>query len=187
MSLNKDVLIILDCCSAASAFRSIHPARKDILAACNKLQLTHSRPHYTYTDCLSEVLQSFTKPFTPADMQAKLLATLGEGFGSVPCHRAYPASDGHEIVLVPREHHGSMKDPHPSPRSYITVNMPFKRKPNKDDLASWFLDMAPLPRDTLHCKIVTRANSYSVKLSTPFHLWSQSLHHLLKYRAAQHF
>ncbi len=96
------VLIILDCCFAATAARdTTEGSTKEILAACGRESPTHGVGHRSFTSALIEEMQAFDGgPFTAAMLHSRLV-TMRWRLAFTPIYALLSERGGNSITICP--------------------------------------------------------------------------------------
>ena len=96
------VLIILDCCYAATAARdTAEGTTKELLAACSRENLTLGVGQRSFTSALIEELQAFgNSPFTAAMLHSRLITMRGR-LAFTPIYALLSERGGNSIELAP--------------------------------------------------------------------------------------
>lgn len=147
MPLERDVLIILDCCAAGCAFREDLIGRKDIIAACpwDSKACGDIDAKTTFTQAMIDELKKFKEPFTPADLLAKLVTRKQKSPGGrleyMPCHVSHRGRDNHQIKLEPIKLEPDVSDS--IVRDSVKVEVSFWPPPSMEKLSKALSKILP--------------------------------------------
>ena len=116
------VLIILDCCFAATAARdTTEGTTKEILAACGRESPTHGVGIQSFTSALIEEMQAFEgEPFTAAMLHSRLV-TMRWRLAFTPIYALLSERGGNSITIYPFADDRAWDRPEPQPLAELEV------------------------------------------------------------------